>query len=298
MGLFKQKNAFKKFTETITNTIVGNPNLDENFLMELEEALVISDVGLETTEHIMEVLREKVNQRYITKPEDVKKALKDIIIDILNKGEKNNLESEFPLTILMIGINGGGKTTTIAKLANKFIHDNRSVLLAAGDTFRAAAGEQLAIWGERIGVRVIKHKEGADPGAVIYDGIASAKAQKIDVLICDTAGRLQNKTNLMKELEKINGIIKREYGESKKEVLLVIDATTGKNAINQLEEFSEVADITGIILTKFDGTAKGGITITLADKFDIPIKFIGTGEGIDDLIPFDPISFVEEIFNE
>lgn len=298
MGLFKQKNAFKKFTETITNTIVGNPNLDENFLMELEEALVISDVGLETTEHIMEVLREKVNQRYITKPEDVKKALKDIIIDILNKGEKNNLESEFPLTILMIGINGGGKTTTIAKLANKFIHNNRSVLLAAGDTFRAAAGEQLAIWGERIGVRVIKYKEGADPGAVIYDGIASAKAQKIDVLICDTAGRLQNKTNLMKELEKINGIIKREYGESKKEVLLVIDATTGKNAINQLEEFSEVADITGIILTKFDGTAKGGITITLADKFDIPIKFIGTGEGIDDLIPFDPISFVEEIFNE
>lgn len=298
MGLFKQKNAFKKFTETITNTIVGNPNLDENFLMELEEALVISDVGLETTEHIMEILREKVNQRYITKPEDVKKALKDIIIDILDKGEKNNLESEFPLTILMIGINGGGKTTTIAKLANKFIHNNHSVLLAAGDTFRAAAGEQLAIWGERIGVRVIKHKEGADPGAVIYDGIASAKAQKIDVLICDTAGRLQNKTNLMKELEKINGIIKREYGESKKEVLLVIDATTGKNAINQLEEFSEVADITGIILTKFDGTAKGGITITLADKFDIPIKFIGTGEGIDDLIPFEPVSFVEEIFNE
>lgn len=298
MGIFKEKSTFAKFREKITNVIVGNPNLDEDFLDELEESLIISDIGIDTTEKIMEQLRERVNARYITKPEEVQKALESVIADLVDKGERNQLCKENPLIILMIGINGGGKTTSIGKIANLCQKSGRSVMLAAADTFRAAAVEQLQQWGERIGVRVIRHEEGTDPSAVIYDSIQAAKAAGTDVLICDTAGRLQNKKNLMKELEKMNRIIDREYPEAHRETLLVLDSTTGKNAVSQAQEFSEIAEITGLVLTKLDGTARGGIAITVTDQFDIPIKYIGVGEGIDDLLEFDPTQFAEEIFDE
>lgn len=298
MGIFKEKSTFAKFREKITNVIVGNPNLDEDFLDELEESLIISDIGIDTTEKIMEQLRERVNARYITKPEEVQKALESVIADLVDKGERNQLCKENPLIILMIGINGGGKTTSIGKIANLCQKSGRSVMLAAADTFRAAAAEQLQQWGERIGVRVIRHEEGTDPSAVIYDSIQAAKAAETDVLICDTAGRLQNKKNLMKELEKMNRIIDREYPEAHRETLLVLDSTTGKNAVSQAQEFSEIAEITGLVLTKLDGTARGGIAITVTDQFDIPIKYIGVGEGIDDLLEFDPTQFAEEIFDE
>ena len=298
MGIFKEKSTFAKFREKITNVIVGNPNLDEDFLDELEESLIIADIGIDTTEKIMEQLRERVNARYITKPEEVQKALESVIADLVDKGERNQLCKENPLIILMIGINGGGKTTSIGKIANLCQKSGRSVMLAAADTFRAAAAEQLQQWGERIGVRVIRHEEGTDPSAVIYDSIQAAKAAETDVLICDTAGRLQNKKNLMKELEKMNRIIDREYPEAHRETLLVLDSTTGKNAVSQAQEFSEIAEITGLVLTKLDGTARGGIAITVTDQFDIPIKYIGVGEGIDDLLEFDPTQFAEEIFDE
>lgn len=298
MGIFKEKSTFAKFREKITNVIVGNPNLDEDFLDELEESLIISDIGIDTTEKIMEQLRERVNARYITKPEEVQKVLESVIADLVDKGERNQLCKENPLIILMIGINGGGKTTSIGKIANQCQKSGRSVMLAAADTFRAAAAEQLQQWGERIGVRVIRHEEGTDPSAVIYDSIQAAKAAGTDVLICDTAGRLQNKKNLMKELEKMNRIIDREYPEAHRETLLVLDSTTGKNAVSQAQEFSEIAEITGLVLTKLDGTARGGIAITVTDQFDIPIKYIGVGEGIDDLLEFNPTQFAEEIFDE
>ena len=298
MGIFKEKSTFAKFREKITNVIVGNPNLDEDFLDELEESLIISDIGIDTTEKIMEQLRERVNARYITKPEEVQKALESVIADLVDKGERNQLCKENPLIILMIGINGGGKTTSIGKIANLCQKSGRSVMLAAADTFRAAAAEQLQQWGERIGVRVIRHEEGTDPSAVIYDSIQAAKAAGTDVLICDTAGRLQNKKNLMKELEKMNRIIDREYPEAHRETLLVLDSTTGKNAESQAQEFSEIAEITGLVLTKLDGTARGGIAITVTDQFDIPIKYIGVGEGIDDLLEFNPTQFAEELFDE
>lgn len=298
MGIFKEKSTFAKFREKITNVIVGNPNLDEEFLDELEESLIISDIGIDTTEKIMEQLRERVNARYITKPEEVQKALESVIADLVDKGERNRLCKENPLIILMIGINGGGKTTSIGKIANLCRKSGRSVMLAAADTFRAAAAEQLQQWGERIGVRVIRHEEGTDPSAVIYDSIQAAKAAGTDVLICDTAGRLQNKKNLMKELEKMNRIIDREYPEAHRETLLVLDSTIGKNAVSQAQEFSEIAEITGLVLTKLDGTARGGIAITVTDQFDIPIKYIGVGEGIDDLLEFNPTQFAEEIFDE
>lgn len=298
MGILKKKSTFAKFREKITNVIVGNPNLDDDFLDELEESLIISDIGIDTTEKIMEQLRERVNARYITKPEEVQKALESVIADLVDKGERNQLCKENPLIILMIGINGGGKTTSIGKIANLCQKSGRSVMLAAADTFRAAAAEQLQQWGERIGVRVIRHEEGTDPSAVIYDSIQAAKAAGTDVLICDTAGRLQNKKNLMKELEKMNRIIDREYPEAHRETLLVLDSTTGKNAVSQAQEFSEIAEITGLVLTKLDGTARGGIAITVTDQFDIPIKYIGVGEGIDDLLEFNPTQFAEEIFDE
>lgn len=298
MGIFKEKSTFAKLREKITNVIVGNPNLDEDFLDELEESLIISDIGIDTTEKIMKQLRKRVNARYITKPEEVQKALESVIADLVDKGERNQLCKENPLIILMIGINGGGKTTSIGKIANLCQKSGRSVMLAAADTFRAAAAEQLQQWGERIGVRVIRHEEGTDPSAVIYDSIQAAKAAGTDVLICDTAGRLQNKKNLMKELEKMNRIIDREYPEAHRETLLVLDSTTGKNAVSQAQEFSEIAEITGLVLTKLDGTARGGIAITVTDQFDIPIKYIGVGEGIDDLLEFNPTQFAEEIFDE
>lgn len=299
MGLFKEKKSFfGRLGEKITNTIMGRSEVDEEMLEELEEILITSDIGMETTMEIMEELRNKAQDNHLLTNESLITELKNIMIKAVDKGERSKLNENYPLVILLIGINGGGKTTTIGKLTHRLKSQGKSVLLAAADTFRAAASEQLQIWGERNGINVIKHKEGADPSAVIYDGIQSAKAKNIDVLICDTAGRLQNKKNLMNELEKMNKIINREFPEASRETLLVLDSTTGKNAISQAKEFSDVAEITGIVLTKLDGTAKGGIAITVSKEFDMPIKFIGTGEGMEDLEAFDPEKFIGGIFHE
>ena len=262
----KKKGFFGRMAERITDAIMMNPSIDEEFFEELEEILITSDIGMETTMKIVETLRNEVKSNNLTKPEVIKIRL--------------------------------GKTTSIGKIAHKLKGEGRKVMLSAADTFRAAAGEQLSIWGDRVGVNVVRHGEGADPSAVIYDAIQSAKAKGMDVLICDTAGRLQNKKNLMDELNKMNKVISREWPEAARENLLVLDATTGKNAVSQVEEFGEVASITGIVLTKLDGTAKGGIVITIADEFDMPVKFVGLGEGIDDLKEFDPMDFANGIFAE
>ena len=282
MSLFQEKKSFfGKLSEKIADVIMARAEVDEDLMDELEEVLITSDIGMDTTMTIMEKLRSKIKNDVITNPERVKDALKGIMIELVDKGERQILCQETPLIILVIGINGGGKTTTIGKLAHRLKSEGKSVMLAAADTFRAAAAEQLCIWGERNGINVVKHQEGADPSAVIFDSIQSAKAKGIDVLICDTAGRLQNKKNLMIELEKMNRVIDREFPEASRETLLVLDATTGKNAVSQAQEFGNVAEITGIVITKLDGTAKGGIAVTIADEFDMPIKFIGVGEGID-----------------
>lgn len=299
MSLFKEKKSFfGRLSEKISDVIMARGEVDEELMGELEEVLITSDIGMDTTVKIMDKLRDFVKEEYVTKPENVKKGLQKIMTLMVDKGKAQKLCPETPLVILMIGINGGGKTTTIGKLAYKCRQQGKTVMLAAADTFRAAAAEQLVIWGERNGVNVIRHQEGADPSAVIYDAVQSAKAKQIDVLICDTAGRLQNKKNLMNELEKMNKVISREYPEAHRETLLVLDATTGKNAVSQAQEFSQVADITGIVLTKLDGTAKGGIAITIAEEYDLPIKFIGIGEGIEDLEEFDPARFIGGIFDE
>lgn len=299
MSLFKEKRSFfGRLGEKIADAVMFRGEVDEDLMDELEEILITSDIGMDTTMKIMEKLREKIKDDRIGTPEAVTEALKNIMIEVVDKGDAQKLSEETPLVILMIGINGGGKTTSIGKLAHRLKSQGKTVMLAAADTFRAAAAEQLAIWGERNGINVVKHQEGADPSAVIFDAIQSAKAKKIDVLICDTAGRLQNKKNLMNELEKMNKVISREYPEATRETLLVLDATTGKNAVSQAQEFGSVADITGIVLTKLDGTAKGGIAITIAEEFDMPIKFIGVGEGIEDMEAFEPAHFIGGIFNE
>lgn len=294
----EKKSFFGKMSQRIGDALAGKATIDDDFMDELEEILITSDIGMETTMKIVDMLRTEVKTNNLTKPSAIKIRLAKIISSVINKKEEQKLCQDTPLVILMIGINGGGKTTSIGKLAHKLRQEGKTVMLAAADTFRAAAAEQLCIWGDRVGVNVVKHKEGADPSAVIYDAIQSAKAKHIDVLICDTAGRLQNKKNLMDELNKMNKVIGREYPEAARENLLVLDATTGKNAVSQVQEFGDVADITGIILTKLDGTAKGGIVVTIADEFDMPVKFIGVGEGIEDLKEFDPVEFAEGIFNE
>lgn len=294
----EKKSFFGKMSQRIGDALTGKATIDDDFMDELEEILITSDIGMETTMKIVDMLRTEVKTNNLTKPSVIKIRLAKIISSVINKKEEQKLCQDTPLVILMIGINGGGKTTSIGKLAHKLRQEGKTVMLAAADTFRAAAAEQLCIWGDRVGVNVVKHKEGADPSAVIYDAIQSAKAKHIDVLICDTAGRLQNKKNLMDELNKMNKVIGREYPEAARENLLVLDATTGKNAVSQVQEFGDVADITGIILTKLDGTAKGGIVVTIADEFDMPVKFIGVGEGIEDLKEFDPVEFAEGIFNE
>jgi len=294
--LGEKKGFFGRMSERINDALMMNPTIDEDFFDELEEILITSDIGMDTTMKVVETLREEVKANNMTKPGVIKIRLGKIIADTINKGEAQKLSEESPLVILMIGINGGGKTTSIGKLAYKLKKEGRTVMLAAADTFRAAASEQLEIWGERVGVNVIRHAEGADPSAVIYDAIQSAKAKNMDVLICDTAGRLQNKKNLMDELAKMNKVIGREWPEAARENLLVLDATTGKNAVSQVSEFGEAADITGIVLTKLDGTAKGGIVLTIADEFDMPVKFVGLGEGIEDLKEFDPEDFAKGIF--
>uniref|UniRef100_UPI003FEDFEF5 signal recognition particle-docking protein FtsY n=1 Tax=Candidatus Fimenecus sp. TaxID=3022888 RepID=UPI003FEDFEF5 len=299
MSLFKEKKSFfGRLSEKISDVIMARAEVDEDLMDELEEILITSDIGMDTTMTIMERLRDTVKNDYITSPEGVKSTLKKIMTELVDKGDRHALSAENPLIVLVIGINGGGKTTTIGKLAYKLKQAGRTVMLAAADTFRAAAAKQLVIWGERNNINVVHHQEGADPSAVIYDAIQSAKARKTDVLICDTAGRLQNKKNLMTELSKMNRVIEREFPEAKKETLLVLDATTGKNAVSQAREFGQVTDITGIVITKLDGTAKGGIAVTIADEFDMPIKYIGVGEGIEDLKEFVPEEFIGGIFDE
>jgi len=296
MAFGVKKSFFGRLQEKIEDVIFMRPEIDEEMLDELEEVLITSDIGMDTTMKITGKLREDIKKLGIRDPEGVKGQIKSIIKELIDKGEAHKLSSEIPLIILMIGVNGGGKTTSIAKIAHKCRKDGKTVLLAAADTFRAAASEQLEVWGNRIGVNVIRHQEGADPSAVIFDAIQSAKAKKVDVLIVDTAGRLQTKKNLMAELEKMNKVIEREYPEAHRETLLVLDAATGKNAVSQAKEFGEITEVTGIVLTKLDGTAKGGIVITISDEFQMPVKFIGVGEGMDDLKAFDPAEFAKAIF--
>ncbi len=292
----KKKSFFGRLQEKIENVILMRPEVDEEMMEELEEALITSDIGMDTTQRIVERLRADVKKMNIRDPEGVRAQIQLIIRELIDKGDAHKLSDKVPLILLVIGVNGSGKTTSIAKLAHRLQKEGKTVILAAADTFRAAAAEQLQIWGDRLGVSVIRHGEGADPSAVIYDAIQAAKARGADVLICDTAGRLQTKKNLMAELEKMYRIIEREYPEAEKESLLVLDAATGKNAVSQAKEFSQVAQITGIVLTKLDGTAKGGIVITIADMFEIPVKFIGVGEGMEDLEPFDAADFAASLF--
>lgn len=291
----KKKGFFGRMAERINDALFMHQEINEEMMDEIEEILITSDIGMETTMNIMEELREYIKVNMITLPKNVKKAIVEIIIRLIDKGERNRLSDKMPLVILMIGINGGGKTTTIAKLGNRLKKEGRTVMFAAADTFRAAASGQLKIWGDRIGVNTVMHQEGADPSAVLFDAIQSAKARNIDVLICDTAGRLQTKKNLMDELAKMNRVIDREYPEAARETLLVLDATNGKNAVSQAEQFNEAAELSGVIITKLDGTAKGGIAITIADEFDLPIKFIGTGEGVEDLEEFNAAEFAAEV---
>lgn len=292
-----KKSFFGRLQEKVETIIFAKAEVDEEMVEELEEALITSDIGMDTTMKITEKLRDDIKNMGIKDPKVVKNQIKVIVEKLIDKGDAHKLCQKTPLVILMIGVNGGGKTTSIAKIANKCKREGKTVLLAAADTFRAAAGEQLEIWGDRVGVNVIRHQEGADPSAVIYDAIQSAKAKEIDVLICDTAGRLQTKKNLMTELEKMNKVIEREHPEAYRETLLVLDAATGKNALSQAKEFGEITEITGIVLTKLDGTAKGGIVITISDEFQMPVKFIGVGEGMDDLKEFDPAEFASAIFS-
>ncbi len=294
LGGGEKKSFFGRLSDRISDTFRGK--IDDDTMDELEEILITSDIGMDTTMKITEELRAEVRGRSAKDAEEVKEILREIMTKTADMGGSHALCGETPLVIMMIGINGGGKTTSIAKLAYMLKQEGKTVMLAAADTFRAAAAEQLCLWGERVGVNVVKHGEGADPSAVIYDAIQSAKAKNIDVLICDTAGRLQTKKNLMAELEKMNRVVDREFPEAARETLLVLDATTGKNAVSQAKEFGDAAAVTGIVLTKLDGTAKGGIVLTLEDEFGIPVKFIGVGEGITDLKVFDPAEFVGGIF--
>lgn len=292
-GLTKAKQGI---TDKIDDVLKSYTKVDEELLEELEEILITADVGVNTTMDIIDKLRDKIKENKITEPSGVKAELKNIIEEILtNENSTLNVEKS-PTIILMVGVNGVGKTTTIGKLANRYKQEGKKILLAAGDTFRAAAIEQLEVWAGRSNVDIIKHQEGADPGAVVFDAIKAAKARKVDLLICDTAGRLHNKANLMNELGKVFKIVDREFPEANKEVLLVVDATTGQNAVVQAKTFKDVADITGIVLTKLDGTAKGGVVLEVKSEVDVPVKLIGVGEKVEDLQDFDAKAFSEALF--
>ena len=300
MGLFKKINSGLKKTRdsmsgAISSMLGGYSEIDDELYEELEEILVMGDVGVKTARDITEELRKRVQKKNIRKPEKVKELIQEIVADMLRGGEELELET-IPSVILVIGVNGAGKTTTIGKMAALFKAQGKKVILGAADTFRAAAIEQLEVWAERAGVDIIKHKEGADPAAVVFDTVCAGKAREADIIICDTAGRLHNKKNLMDELAKIYKVIDREMPYSDREVLLVLDATTGQNAVNQAREFKNVADITGIILTKLDGTARGGVVLAIKNDLGIPVKFIGVGEKIDDLQPFSPEAFAKGLF--
>ena len=292
-GLTKAKQGI---TDKIDDVLKSYTKVDEELLEELEEILITADVGVNTTMDIIDKLSDKIKENKITEPAGVKAELKNIIEEILtNENSTLNVEKS-PTIILMVGVNGVGKTTTIGKLANRYKQEGKKILLAAGDTFRAAAIEQLEVWAGRSNVDIIKHQEGADPGAVVFDAIKAAKARKVDLLICDTAGRLHNKANLMNELGKVFKIVDREFPEANKEVLLVVDATTGQNAVVQAKTFKDVADITGIVLTKLDGTAKGGVVLAVKSEVDVPVKLIGVGEKVEDLQDFDAKAFSEALF--
>lgn len=293
-GLAKTKDALFKKVDDLFKSFV---KVDEDMLEELEELLIMSDVGATSSEEIIERLREKIRNERITDPEACKVALREILVDMIGEGEPLHLDSK-PSVILVIGVNGVGKTTSIAKIANRLKQNKKQVLLAAADTFRAAAIDQLQIWADRVGVELIKHSEGSDPAAVVFDAIAAAKKRGSDVLIIDTAGRLHNKKNLMDELAKINRVIDRELPGASRETLLVLDATTGQNAVSQAKEFKHAADITGLVLTKLDGTAKGGIVFSIKQELDIPVKFIGVGEKYDDMQEFVARDFVDALFSE
>ena len=294
-GLGKTRDSFN---EKLDNVFSVFTKIDDDLYDELEEALILADIGGQTSFEIVEQLRENVKTKHIHDGEEAKAELKNIICEILNANDcELRLETK-PTVILVIGVNGVGKTTTIGKLTSKLKTEGKSVVLGAADTFRAAAADQLQIWAERNDVPIVRLTEGADPAAVVFDACSSAKSKGADVCICDTAGRLHNKKNLMDELGKIYRVIERELPEAQKEILLVLDATTGQNAVNQAEEFNKVAEISGIVLTKLDGTAKGGIVVNICKKLGVPVKFVGVGEGIDDLQVFDPMAFAEALFGE
>lgn len=293
-GLQKTRSAF---TETLSGVFGALTKVDEELFEQLEETLICSDVGMETTMYIIDNLRERVKKGRISEPAGVKKELEDIITEILSQNQTETINNSKFKVVLIIGVNGVGKTTTIGKLAEHYKLQGKKVMLAAADTFRAAAIEQLIIWANRSGCDIVSHQQGADPGAVVFDAVCSAKAKNSDVLICDTAGRLHNKKHLMDELAKIFRILEREVPDSPKEVLLVLDATTGQNAISQAKAFCEAVSVSGIVLTKLDGTAKGGVIIGICKELNIPVRYIGVGEGIDDLDKFNASDFAKALFD-
>ena len=291
-GLRKTKDSMVKKMQRVVNSFT---KIDEELFDQLEETMIMSDMGVETSVGICEELRKRIKERGITDPSLIMELIQEIVAEMMGDDTELDLSSK-PSVIMVIGVNGAGKTTTIGKMCHQFKDDGKKVIVAAADTFRAAAIDQLQVWTDRSGVDLVKHSEGSDPASVVYDAIAAAKARDCDILICDTAGRLHNKKNLMDELAKMNRIIEREAPESSKEILLVLDATTGQNAVNQARLFKEVAPITGIVLTKLDGTAKGGIVISIKNELGIPVKLIGVGEKIDDLQPFNSHDFVKALF--
>lgn len=291
-GLSKTRNGVMKQVDSILNSFT---KIDEEFFEELEEILVCSDVGVETSEYIISELRQRVKKNGVTDPSEVKTLLRSIMSEMLEGGEELNLSSK-PSIILVIGVNGVGKTTTVGKMAAELKSRGKKVILAAADTFRAAAIDQLEIWANRAGCDIVKHQEGSDPAAVVFDAISAGKARGADVIICDTAGRLHNKKNLMDELVKISKVIERELPDAARENLLILDATTGQNAVNQAKLFREAAGLTGIVLTKLDGTARGGVVFAIKHELGVPVKYIGVGEQIDDLQPFNSEDFVNALF--
>ncbi|QEL86456.1 signal recognition particle-docking protein FtsY [Bacillus mycoides] len=296
-GLEKTRNSF---ADKVNDLVYRYRKIDEDFFEELEEILISADVGVSTVMELIDQLKEEVQRCNIQDPKEVQAVISEKLVGIY-KGDSDfsnevNIQEDQLTVVLFVGVNGVGKTTTIGKLAHKFKSEGKSVLLAAGDTFRAGAIEQLEVWGDRVGVEVIKQGSGSDPAAVMYDAVQAAKARKVDVLLCDTAGRLQNKVNLMNELEKVKRVIEREVPGAPHEVLLVIDATTGQNGLSQAKTFREATNVTGIVLTKLDGTAKGGIVLAIRNEMDVPVKFVGLGEQMDDLQQFDPEQYVYGLF--
>ena len=302
MGFFdKIKAGLTKTREALSDSLGAvfmASEIDEDFYDELEESLILADLGMDTAIRAVTRLRQRINNTNIKTVEQARETLKEILVDMLNVGDTQLNLSTTPAVILVIGVNGVGKTTTIGKLAKQMTDQGKKVLLVAGDTFRAAAADQLEIWAGRSGASIVRQNEGADPASVVYDGIQSARAKAVDVIIIDTAGRLHNKTNLMNELNKISRIVGRELPDAAKEVLLVLDGTTGQNGLIQAKQFKEIAGVTAIALTKLDGTAKGGIVISVADALQIPVKFVGVGEQADDLMPFEAKAFVEALIQE